>query len=211
VLANTSVSAFQRTKRPYANHSVRGDTSQGSDVRSLEQDHQMSEYQNGDRDLDSSFEFDTSAEMQKGDFRRADETSTSNPWPTRHEGSPRSSRRESSPGGPDSMFDSGHQISSGDIQGSPKHIPLSQNVEDSSRSASPESSPVVIAAIQGSQLSIIDESGPPLLHPPDLSIDIQTLRDEVAEEETRTEVETGDELHRPSNITASKSITPIDR
>jgi hypothetical protein len=109
------------------------------------------------------------------------------------------------------MFDSGHQRSFSDIQGSPKHFPLSQNVEDSSRSASPESSLVVIAAIQDSHLSIMDESGPPLLHRPDLSIDIQTLRDEVAEEEMRTEVETGDGLHRPSNITASKSITQIDR
>jgi hypothetical protein len=69
----------------------------------------------------------------------------------------------------------------------------------------------VIAAIQGSNLSIMDGSGPPLLYPPNLSIDIQTLRNEVTEEETRTEVETGDELYRPSNITASKSITPIGR
>jgi hypothetical protein len=73
------------------------------------------------------------------------------------------------------------------------------------------SSPVVIAAVQDFHLSIMDESVPPLLHPPDLSINIQTLRDEVAEEETRTEVETGDELHRPSNIIASKSITSISR
>jgi hypothetical protein len=69
----------------------------------------------------------------------------------------------------------------------------------------------VIAAVQDFHLSIMDESVPPLLHPPDLSINIQTLRDEVAEEETRTEVETGDELHRPSNIIASKSITSISR
>jgi hypothetical protein len=70
---------------------------------------------------------------------------------------------------------------------------------------------VVIAAIQNSRLSIIDELGPPLLHPPDLNIDIHNLRDEIAEEETRTEVETGDELYRPSNITASKPIIPTDR
>jgi hypothetical protein len=73
------------------------------------------------------------------------------------------------------------------------------------------SSLVVIAAVQDFHLSIIDESVPPLLHPPNLSINIQTLRDEVVEEETRTEVETRDKLYRPSNITASKSITLIDR
>ena len=109
------------------------------------------------------------------------------------------------------MFDSGHQISSSNIQGSPKHFPFSQNVEDSSRSASPESSPVVIPAIQESHLSLVGESGPLVLQPSDLDIDIQTLRDEVAEGETRTEVETGDELHQPNNITASRPVTPIDR
>ena len=207
--AEVSLPAFQRTKRPYANHSAREDTSQGSDAGSLERDHQMSEDPSEDRDLGSSLEIDTSADIQEGDFERDDETSTSDSWPTRHEGSPRSFRRESSPGGPDSMFDSGHQRSFSDIQRSPKHFPLSQNVEDSSRSASPISSPVVVAAVQDFHLSIMDESVPPLLHPPDLNTDIQTLRDEIAEE-TRTEVETGDELHRPSNITASKSITPTD-
>jgi hypothetical protein len=41
--ADTSLSAFQRTKRPYANHSAREDTSQGSDAGSLERNHQISE------------------------------------------------------------------------------------------------------------------------------------------------------------------------
>jgi hypothetical protein len=108
------------------------------------------------------------------------------------------------------MFDSGHQGSSGDIQGLPKHFPFSQNVGDSSHSASPESSPVVIAAIQDSHLSIVGESGPLVLQPSDLNIDIQILRDGAVEEETRTEVETGNELHQPSNITASRPVTPID-
>jgi hypothetical protein len=69
---------------------------------------------------------------------------------------------------------------------------------------------VAIVEFQDSRLNIMDVSGSPLLHPPDLNTDVQTLRDEIAEEETRTEVETGDELHRPINITVSKSITPID-
>jgi hypothetical protein len=108
------------------------------------------------------------------------------------------------------MFDSGHQRSSSDIQGSLKHFPFSQNVEDSSHSASPESSLVVIAAIQDIHLSLIGESGPLVLQPSDLNIDIQILQDGVTEEETRTEVETGNELHQPSNITASRPVTPID-
>jgi hypothetical protein len=37
--ADASVSTFQRTKRPYANHSAREDTSQGSDAGSLERNH----------------------------------------------------------------------------------------------------------------------------------------------------------------------------
>lgn len=41
--ANASVSAFQRTERLYANHSVRGDTSQGSDAGSLKPDHHLVE------------------------------------------------------------------------------------------------------------------------------------------------------------------------
>jgi hypothetical protein len=102
--ADSSVSAFQRTKRPHANHDAREDTSQGSDAGSLERDHQMSEDPSEDRDLGSSLEIDTSADIQEGDFKRDDETSTSDSWPTRHERSPRSSCRESSPGGPDSMI-----------------------------------------------------------------------------------------------------------
>jgi hypothetical protein len=43
-----------------------------------------------------------------------------------------------------------------------------------------------------------------------LNIDIQTLRDEVTEGETRTEVETGDELQKPSNVTAPRPVTQID-
>jgi len=148
-----------------------------------------------------------SAEIRKGDSERDDETSTSDPWLTRHEGSPRSSRRDSSPGSPDSMFDSGHQRSSSEIQRSPKRFPLSQNVEDFSRSASPESSLVVIAAIQDSHFSIVGGSGPLVLQPSDLNIDIQILRDEVVEDETRTEVEAGNETHRPSNVTASSPVT----
>jgi hypothetical protein len=155
--ADASVSAFQRTKRPHANHSAREDTSQGSDAGSLERDHQMSEDPSEDRYLGASLEMDTSSEIQEGNFERPDEISTLDSSPTRHEGSPRSSCRESSPGGPDSMFDSGHQRSSSDIQGSSKHFPFSQNVEDSSRSASPMSSPVVIAAVQDFHLSIMDE------------------------------------------------------
>ena len=108
------------------------------------------------------------------------------------------------------MFDSGHQRSSGDIQRSPKHFPFSQNVAESSRSASPKSSPVVIAAIQDSHLSLVGESGPLVLQLSDLNTDIQKLRDGVAGEETRTEVETGNELRQPSNITASRPVTPID-
>jgi hypothetical protein len=108
------------------------------------------------------------------------------------------------------MFDSGHQRSSSDIQGSPKHFPFLQNVEDSSRSASPESSLVVTPAIQDSHLSLVGESGPLVLQPSNLNIDIQTLRDEVTEGETRTEVETGDELQKPSNVTAPRPVTQID-
>jgi len=63
---------------------------------------------NRDRDLDFSLEIDTSAEIQKGDFGRDDKTPTSNPSLTRHEGSPRSSCRDSSPGSPDSIFDSSY-------------------------------------------------------------------------------------------------------
>jgi hypothetical protein len=108
------------------------------------------------------------------------------------------------------MFDSSHQRSSSDIQGSPKHFPFSQNVEDSSHSASPKSTPVVIAAIQDSHLSLVGKSGPLVLQPSDLNVDIQILQDGVAEEETRTKVETGNELHQPSNITASRPVTSID-
>jgi hypothetical protein len=60
--ANMSVSAFQRTKRPYPDLSIRGDTSQGSDAGSLERDHQMSEHLSEDRDLGFSLEMDTSAD-----------------------------------------------------------------------------------------------------------------------------------------------------
>jgi hypothetical protein len=207
--ANVSVSTFQRTKRLHVNQSVREDTPQVSDAGSLKQDHQISEDPNGDRGLDSFLEIDTSAEIQKGDFGRDDETSTLNSWPTHHEGFPRSSRGESSPVGQGAMFDSGDQRSSREIQGSQKHFSLSQNVEESSRSTSPESSPMVIAAVKDSRLSIVVESGPLVLQPPDLNIDVQILRDEVAEEETRTEVEAGNELHQPSNITASRPVTQI--
>jgi hypothetical protein len=68
----------------------------------------------------------------------------------------------------------------------------------------------VTAAIQDSHLSLVGESGPLVLQPSDLNIDIQILRDGVAEEETRTEVETGNELRQPSNITTSRPVTPID-
>jgi hypothetical protein len=128
----------------------------------------------------------------------------------RYEGSPRSSCRESNLVNQGTMFDASNQRSSSGIQESQKHFPLSQNVEESSHSTSPRSSPVVITTIQDSRLSLVGESGLLVLQPPDLNIDIQTLQDEVAGGEMRTEVETGDELHRPSNITASKSITQID-
>jgi hypothetical protein len=68
----------------------------------------------------------------------------------------------------------------------------------------------VIATIQDSHLRLVGESGPLVVQLSDLNIDIQILRDGVAEEETRTEVETGNELHRPSNIIASRPVTPID-
>ena len=74
--ADASVSAFQRTKRPYANHSAWEHTSQGSDAGSLERDHQMSEDPSEDRDLGSSLEMDTSADIQEGNFEKPDEIST---------------------------------------------------------------------------------------------------------------------------------------
>jgi hypothetical protein len=92
VSANTSVSAFQRTKRPYPNLSIRGDTSQGSDAGSLEWDHQMYEDPSGDGDFDSSLEVDISAELEEDGHDRDDETATSNSRSTRHEGFSRSSR-----------------------------------------------------------------------------------------------------------------------
>jgi hypothetical protein len=150
----------------------------------------MSGNPNGDRGLDSSLDFDTSAEIRKGDFERDDQTSTSKSWPTRHERSPRSSRRESSPVGQGGMFDAGNQSSSSDTQQPQKHFPLSQDVEEFSHSTSPGSSQVVIAAIQDSWLSIVGELGPLGLQPSDLNIDIQTLRHGVAEEDTHIEVDT---------------------
>jgi hypothetical protein len=208
--ADVSVSAFRRMKRPHVNQSVREDTPQVSDAGSLEWDYRMSEDLDRDRDLGPPLEIDMSVGLQEEGHDGDDETATSDSRSTRHERSPRSSRRESSPLGAGGMFDSGHQSSSSDIHESQKHFSLSQNVEKSFCSTSLRSSLVAIVEFQDSRLNIMDVSGSPLLHPPDLNTDVQTLRDEIAEEETRTEVETGDELHRPINITVSKSITPID-
>jgi hypothetical protein len=74
--ADASVSAFQRTKRPYTNHSAREDTSQGSDAGSLKRDHQVSEDPSEDRDLGSS-EMDTSADIRKATLK---ETMRSRHW-----------------------------------------------------------------------------------------------------------------------------------
>jgi hypothetical protein len=70
----------------------RGDTSQGSDVGFLKQNHQTSEDHSRDRDFDSSSEVDKSAEPQEDGYDRNDKTSTSNSRSMRHEGFPRSSR-----------------------------------------------------------------------------------------------------------------------
>jgi hypothetical protein len=161
----------------------------------------MSGNPNGDRGLDSSLNFDTSAGIRKGDFEGDDQTSTSNSWPTRHERSPRSSRRESSPVGQGAMFDAGNQSSSSDTQQPQKHFPLSYDVEEFSRSTSPGSSQVVIAAIQDSWLSIVGELGPPGLQPFDLNIDIQILRHGVAEEDTHIEVDTNLEINPINSAT----------
>jgi hypothetical protein len=208
--ANVSESALQQTKEPYVNRSIRGDTPQGTHAGSLEWDYWMSEDLSGDRDLGISLEIDISAEIQEDGYDRNCEASISDSRSTRHEESLRSSRRESCSVRPDAMFDACHQRSSSDIQRSPKLFPFSQNVEESSRSTSPGSSPVVIAAIKDSQPSIVRESGPLFLLPSDLDIDIQILQDEVAEEEARTEVDTGVERHQPSSITAPRLVTRID-
>jgi hypothetical protein len=114
----------------------------------------MSKDLSRDRDLGISLEIDISAEIQGDGYDRNRETLISDSRSTYHEESPRSSRRESSLVRPDAVFDAGYQRLSSDIQGSPKHFPFLQNVEESSRSTSPRSSPVVIAVIKDFHPSI---------------------------------------------------------
>jgi hypothetical protein len=68
----------------------------------------MSKDPSKDRDLGSSLEIDTLADIEEGNFKRADKISILDSSPTRYKGSPRSSCRESSPGGPDLIFDSSY-------------------------------------------------------------------------------------------------------
>jgi hypothetical protein len=207
---NVSVSAFQRLERPHTSHSTRRDTSRGSHAGSLEQVYQVSEDMNEDMDLNSFGKNETSAEPQNKDHDRYDETSTSNSLPARHHGSPRSSSRENSPDDSGAILDAGHERPSSGIQRSQEHFVFSHNVEGTSRPMSSGSSPVVVATIEDSHLSIAGESGSLDPQSSDPTIDIRNLREEVAEEEAQTEIETRVERHGFDSVAVSNPATQIE-
>jgi hypothetical protein len=207
---NVSVSASQRLKRPHTRHSTQRDTSPGSHAGSVEQDHQVFEHMNEDMDLGSFGKSGTSAGPQKEDHNRYDETSASNSLPARHHESPRSSSRESSPDGLGATFDAGHERPSSEIQRSQEHLAFSHDVERTSRPMSSGSSPIVITTIEDSHLSIAGESGSLVPQSADPNIGIRDLREEVAEEEAQTEIETRVERHGFDNVAVSNPATQTD-
>jgi hypothetical protein len=211
---NASVSAFQRLKRPHTSHSTRRDTSRGSHAGSLEQDYQVSEDMNEDMALDSFGNNDTSAEPQNEDDDRHDETTTSTSLPACHHGSPRSSSRENSPDDSGAMFDAGHERPSSEIQRSQEHFVFSHNVEGTSRPTSSGGSPIVVTTIEDSHHSIAGELGSLVPQSADPNIDIRDLREEVAEEEAQTQIETGVERHGFDSVAVSnwapRTENPVD-
>jgi hypothetical protein len=207
---NVSVTAFQRLKRPHTIHSTRRNTSRGSHAGSLEQDYQVSEDMNEDMDLDSFGKNDTSAELQKEDHDRYDETSTSNSPPARHHKFPGSSSRENSPEDSGAMFDAGHERRSSETQRMQEHFFIAHNIEETSRPMSSGSSPVVATTIEDSHLSIAGESGSLDSQSSDPNIDVRNLREEVAEEEAQTDIETRIERHGFDSVGVSNSATQIE-
>jgi hypothetical protein len=202
---NVSVSASQRLKKPHTRHRTQRDTSPGSHAGFFEQDHQVFEHMNEDMDLGSFGKSGTSAGPQKEDHNRYDETSASNSLPARHHESPRSSSRESSPDGLGATFDAGHGRPSNvsEIQRSQEHLAFSHDVERTSRPISSGSSPIVITTIEDSHPSIAGESGSLVPQSADPNIGIRDLREEVAEEEAQTEIETRVERHGFDSVTVS--------
>jgi hypothetical protein len=207
---NVSVSAFRRLKRPRTSHSTWRDNSRGSHAGFLEQDYQVSDEMNEDMDLDFFGKNDTSAERQNEDHDRYDETTTSNSLPARHHGSPRSSSRKKSPDDSSAMFDAGHERTSSEIQRSQEHLVFPHNVEETSRPMSSESSPVAVTTIEDSHLSMAGESGSLDPQSADPNIDIRNLREEIAEEEAQTEIETRVECHGFDSVFVSNPATQIN-